>query len=693
MLPGDIHFAAVWPAAPDGAARKVIVPLQCSLAEASRTVGNLVGLPRKQPPTPGASEIETLALGPFCVFSTSTSTPPALVVVGTKSWGCSLGVFAFLRRVQTDLARDPSDFGFWQLRHLASRVEASLHPAGDDASCAMPPRLFEGRNWDNEESESWEDEYMWSDETVDNDGLTGATAVPDDARDMPPVPVSEPLRSDGVSMALSPLTVSQPDDANTRTGATKNEHATGHADEGIPLNKMVFDGLPPKAPHRPTKPMMTDQRTQQPSGPGFGSPVVDRRPSPVGDRGSPLLIPPEQAPALATAQPASANLDADKLLPPSAMGAGFSPVRSDGESSSATPDEVSGLQAVSAVDLSALTTSSMEGRFNAPVGDQPSTVVGPAAVVKETVDGARTGVPGGETGIQPAVEPHIISPQVDALAAAATGTTAGLQDRVGDAGPETEPDNATVSAAVSEDLAYVHRGPDLQSYGITGSVLVAASCGARAQVRVTDKQGHIATATANPNVAEEKPAMAIPSTREYLCKPGAVQHGGAPPRFLPALMYRCSPAVKVLPVRVTCRLRTAGNRVLVWVQVIANPQLPQPLSGVSVLVNLPFSPRDEGDVKSEPPASLKMDRKMLEWVLPSGMQRGGKQVLQARLSADEGQVRVAAIPQTAPAMVKCHVLDSTFSSVELEVAALAEEGVAPAGGSVVKRCRVQCKQV
>ena len=84
---------------------------------------------------------------------------------------------------------------------------------------------------------------------------------------------------------------------------------------------------------------------------------------------------------------------------------------------------------------------------------------------------------------------------------------------------------------------------------------------------------------------------------------------------------------------------------------------------------------------------------MLEWVLPSSMKPGGKQVTQARLSVDEGQARVAAMPQTAPAMVKCHLLDSTFSSVELEVAALAGDGATPARGSVVKRCRVQCKQV
>lgn len=151
----------------------------------------------------------------------------------------------------------------------------------------------------------------------------------------------------------------------------------------------------------------------------------------------------------------------------------------------------------------------------------------------------------------------------------------------------------TVSAAVSEDLAYVHRGSVLQSYAITGSVLVAASHGARARLRVTDRQGHIATSRANAAVAAESTASCIPPTREYLCQAGETQPTGELPKFLPALMYRCSPAVKVLPVRVTCRLRSAGNNVIVSAQVIANPQLKRPLSGVSVLVNLPFTPRNE----------------------------------------------------------------------------------------------------
>lgn len=151
---------------------------------------------------------------------------------------------------------------------------------------------------------------------------------------------------------------------------------------------------------------------------------------------------------------------------------------------------------------------------------------------------------------------------------------------------------AAVSVAVSEDLAYVHRGSILQSYAVTGSVLVAASPGTRARIRVTDTQGHIATATGNAAVVEETATTA--PTREYLCKPRAAQAPGVTgPSFLPTVMYRCSPAVKQLPVRATCRLRLAGSAVFVWVQVIANPQVPQSLSGVSVLVHMPFVPRQE----------------------------------------------------------------------------------------------------
>lgn len=95
---------------------------------------------------------------------------------------------------------------------------------------------------------------------------------------------------------------------------------------------------------------------------------------------------------------------------------------------------------------------------------------------------------------------------------------------------------------------------------------------------------------------------------------------------------------------------------------------------------------------SEPQATWKADRQILEWVLPTGIESGGEQVLQARLSMDKAEVRVAAITPTASVMVNCHLLDSTFSSVDLEVSGTAGAGDVEVAGKVMKRCRIQCRQ-
>lgn len=102
--------------------------------------------------------------------------------------------------------------------------------------------------------------------------------------------------------------------------------------------------------------------------------------------------------------------------------------------------------------------------------------------------------------------------------------------------------------------------------------------------------------------------------------------------------------------------------------------------------------RVQGVVKSEPQATWKAESRMLEWILPSNIKRGGKQVVQARLGLEEGGVRAAAVPQTTPVMVKCHLLDSMFSSVELQASGVATEGEAEVPGRVMRRCRVQCRQ-
>lgn len=307
------------------------------------------------------------------------------------------------------------------------------------------------------------------------------------------------------------------------------------------------------------------QQDPPPAGIGFAPVIVDRRKPPSAGHGgegfSPLVPMQADASQGSDALVPTAEVRAESL---SLLGLGASPQSADGEASRS--------RSPAAADVPMLEKPAREEQLNAAAAG--------AAAAAASGGGAST-----------VVAPPSAAPAGTGRAVAdVTASPAGEANASADAAASTA---MTVSAAVSEDLAYVHRGSVLQSYAITGSVLVAASQGARARLRVTDKQGHIATLTANAAVAAENTANSIPPTKEYLCKAGAVQPAGEPPKFLPTLMYRCSSAVKVLPVRVTCRLKSAGNSVIVWAQVIANPQLKQPLSGVSVLVNLPFSPRDE----------------------------------------------------------------------------------------------------
>ncbi|CAN0022642.1 unnamed protein product, partial [Hapterophycus canaliculatus] len=479
-----------------------------------------------------------------------------------------------------------------------------------------------------------------------------------------------------------------------------------------PLFEANFDDPPPKGPHQApslASPLVAQSGGQAAAlgvGAGVSSAAVGRGISPFAGSGSGNrpLVPAQAAPATAMRQPSGAPSISVEKLSASALAAGY---RAPGGGTNPNASGEAGrLQPPAAMDVSVFLAPASNAPLGEVVGAKPS---GSAGLPLNSSEGYGAGGASrtttrfaGPPGASFAAKPSDASPQNDAGAAGTPANTAAVARGSSPSGvagdPAAAPANiaSAVSAAVSEDLAYVHRGPVLQSYAITGSVLVAASYGSRPRLRITDRKGHIATATANTAVAEENSAGSIPPTREYLCKAGGVQQGGgAAPKFLPTLMYRCSPAVKVLPVRVSCRLRPAGKSVVgVWAQVIVNPQIAQPLSGVSVLVNLPFSPRrgDKDDVKAEPPATLKADGKILEWVLPSGMKRGGKQIMQARLSVDEEEVRVAAIPQTAPAMVRCHLPDYMFSSVEIDAAALAGEGAEAAPGRVIKRCRVQCTQ-
>lgn len=81
-----------------------------------------------------------------------------------------------LNAIHSPRSRDPADIGYWKLRSLAWRAEDLA--AGDSSkSRALPPRLLEGHDWNDEESEGWDDDDMWSEVANDLQTVPGAEAA------------------------------------------------------------------------------------------------------------------------------------------------------------------------------------------------------------------------------------------------------------------------------------------------------------------------------------------------------------------------------------------------------------------------------------------------------------------------------------------------------------------------------------
>ncbi|CAM9585212.1 unnamed protein product [Discosporangium mesarthrocarpum] len=291
----------------------------------------------------------------------------------------------------------------------------------------------------------------------------------------------------------------------------------------------------------------------------------------------------------------------------------------------------------------------------------------------------------------------------------------------------------SVSVAVSEDLVCIYRGAALQSYAVTGLVLVSA-CEVPFRLHVLDNKGFIAKVKVNQAFAKELGGVSggegtsnssgTPKVHLYLCHAmedlgasrtqsslkalsegqdmvAASGEGRAKPKFLPALMYRCSSLVRQVPVRIQCRFRVAGCTVHLSAQAIANPQLKQPLSSVVVMVNVPvFVSPQKGDVKSKPPAEWCKEERVLKWSLPEPLKPGGKQLLQAQFLLEREEPASATAPIAAPAVLECLCTGGMFSEVEFGVEEEPQQEAGSSGvvgrvevtGRVLKRFSVKCSQ-
>jgi hypothetical protein len=321
-----------------------------------------------------------------------------------------------------------------------------------------------------------------------------------------------------------------------------------------------------------------------------------------------------------------------------------------------------------------------------------------------------------------------------AAAAAAAGATtpphssaqtnmlynANADDDGGDAPTEGGALPAAAGVAVSEDMTCVYKGTALESCVIEGRVTVAA-CSASYIVALRDAAGHIASSRPNAEFlsllqsagtaagAASGTDASSKDVTSYCCDTAAAALSGSSGhtavRYLNALLYRCSDALRPVPLRVQCRQRVAGCIVRVSVQITANPTLPQPLTGVLVHASIPacHSSGSSGSAPQQPAmkplGEWSVTKSVATWKIAT-IAPGEKLLLEAQFQLDREAAAGASLPASVPVQVFCQSPGALFSAVGFRVLGLngsdsnggADSSSSSSSGSrVIKRLRLNLR--
>ncbi|CAM9728924.1 unnamed protein product [Choristocarpus tenellus] len=711
---------------------QTVVPLKCTLLEAIEVVEAVVAVIRQSRYGEGPSVIKTISgLGDFCVYYMAMRNPQAVSIVGTSSWTGSLGVATFLRRLHTALTRDPGDMGFWTLR--AMMLQAITVEGFVDSTILenpLPARFLEEPKWDKRAVDNWmknegEMALIGGSGQVDSKrgggysrggtpetnstkpssvGLDVTTGIKRDVLsklELDYWDYGEPDPTQGVhNMAMTNTHVGLKTDSGPKGGDDSPPHAHDSSTTSDPYKNVgAGHGVTPEGANDLTIANQAgawdasffktsfNSRSGDTSNPQQGQSLLSSR-SPRGESSAfrPKIGTGGSTEHFITELPSTGSTRGRSMQP-------LSPLRED--------DMATGIKAL--VDAKERQEDAKITQTSLPMSKESVQTQQSSPVLQGmTPSGSEVGSPHtqggadvadnsvlagmGTTGLMGFQKPAFLATSPDLSKAIAPGPIPVVR-KVG------------VSVAVSEDLVCAYRGAALQSYVVTGQVLVSA-CEVSFHLCVRDEAGLISKVKVNPAFAKELTGPTTPKSRLYQCRAVAetmspsqqradsTQHsedGRARPKFLPTLMYQCAPLAKQVPVRIQCRLSAAGNTVNLSAQAVANPKLSHPLSSVVVLVSVPvFSSSEKGAMKSKPPAEWRADRRVLEWRVPNSILPGGKQLLQAQftLEKEASTTTVPALPTSAPIILKCLCAGSMFSSVEFSVDEATSQQEAGGGGAV-----------
>eukprot|EP00970_Alexandrium_tamarense_P019763 scaffold14452_cov193-Alexandrium_tamarense.AAC.1 len=262
-----------------------------------------------------------------------------------------------------------------------------------------------------------------------------------------------------------------------------------------------------------------------------------------------------------------------------------------------------------------------------------------------------------------------------------------------------------VDLALNEDLTCEYKKSKLSSISVEGTVQVRVKTSyedeeAREQMQpipfyliFQDGSSHIKALQENKKFVEHV-SLEGGAEREFTYSITVPREE----QYFPVVRYKCSSSLRPVPIRVQNRVRTQGKSCRVALQISSNPQNPNELVQLTIIMGVPSGVRGES-LQCNPPGGVWNEAKSVVLWCVSELGGGEKFQLQAifdiddeLLNSSEGDMTDLAEKLEFPVLARCQCSSAQLSNVMLEVSDVPDLFPAEVSKSVIRRFRVAHKE-
>jgi len=167
--------------------------------------------------------------------------------------------------------------------------------------------------------------------------------------------------------------------------------------------------------------------------------------------------------------------------------------------------------------------------------------------------------------------------------------------------------------------------------------------------------------------------------------------------YFPVVRYKCSKALRPVPIRVQSRIRTEGKLCRVALQISSNPQNHSDLVHLTVIMGVPKGVVNGNSFQSNPSGGTYNEQKSLVLWCVSELGSGEKFQLQATFELEDRYLNAENDEDLAskldfPVLARCQCSGAQLSDIVLDVRDIADHFPADIARTVVRRFRVSHKE-